>query len=326
LLGSKWAKNNSSNVMWYVFKRSPAIILAVLFPSVFLFFFRTIISDSWKKKIAPIARYCRWRLLRQQDIQTIVSTQYTDDAVDVSIIIPNFNYNNFIPKAIHSAFNTADHALNEGITTEVIVVDDNSDDGSRATIESIIKARSKPAKAIFLKSNCGLSNARNTGMQASNGELLLFLDSDNWLNDNAVTSLCASMKDKKAAASYGKIQTWHLKSGKKGVVFSDQPYNLERLLTRGNYIDAMAMYRKKTLVSLGGFSTRLQLFSWCYEDYELWVRIGTYGHSVINIPDIIGEYLFKEDSLITKARGDKAFTTKLIRLQARSRMLFRKFK
>ena len=310
--------------MWKVIKDSPAIFLAVFFPKAFLVLYKSILPDRWAKKTTPIARYCRSRLLKPKDIRTIANPHHADNLAHVAIVIPNYNYNNFISKAIGSAFEAAEEALKHGIKTEVIIVDDNSNDGSRTTIEHVIHERDIPAKALFLKSNCGLSNARNTGMNASHAEFLLFLDSDNWLTKDAVILLYNALKGNTSTACFGRIRTWHHKNGKQGEDFSAQPYDLNRLLTKENYIDAMAMFRKKKLAAIGGFSTSLQLISWGYEDYAMWIKLGTSGHSVTNISDVIGDYLFKDDSLVNLASADRRFTLKWLKYRGRIRLVTRK--
>ena len=85
----------------------------------------------------------------------------------VSIIINNYNYERFLAEAI-------DSALNQTYTNiEVIVVDDGSTDNSRNVI-SAYGTRIVP----ILKSNGGQISALNAGVEASQGEIIFFLDAD----------------------------------------------------------------------------------------------------------------------------------------------------
>jgi glycosyltransferase involved in cell wall biosynthesis len=303
-------------------KRLPVIFLALIAPSVFLWLYKQL-PRRLSKKMTPYARYCRSRLLRQDNIEILYNKPHNGKVVDVSIIIPNFNYARFISTAIHSAEEAAKHAQDSGISTEIIIVDDGSQDSSRETIQREINSLLTPSIAFFVPLNCGLSKARNIGIEASKGKFVLLLDSDNWLTNNAVIDLFKAIEHTNAAAVFGKIQTRNVETNQQGMVFSKEPYDLERLLNRGNYIDAMAMYRQRTLESLGGFSEKLQLFSWCYEDYEMWVRLGSSGHSVLNINEFIGEYLVKGDSLIMQAVGEKQGVFRLIQYQGKARLFIR---
>ena len=91
----------------------------------------------------------------------------------VSVIIPTFNREKYITKAIESVLAQTYKDY------EVIVVDDGSKDNTK---ESLKKCESK-IQYIY-QSNCGVSAARNTGIKHACGEWLAFLDSvDEWKGD-----------------------------------------------------------------------------------------------------------------------------------------------
>jgi glycosyltransferase involved in cell wall biosynthesis len=91
----------------------------------------------------------------------------------VSVLIDNYNYAQFIREAIDSALSQTYKPI------EVIVVDDGSQDDSREVIESY-GDRIIP---IF-KQNGGQSSAFNAGFSVSQGEIICFLDADDyWLPD-----------------------------------------------------------------------------------------------------------------------------------------------
>ncbi len=88
----------------------------------------------------------------------------------VSVIINNYNYGRFLKEAIDSALNQT------YLNTEVIVVDDGSTDNSREIIADY-GDRIIPV----LKENGGQASAFNAGFNASQGEVIIFLDSDDML-------------------------------------------------------------------------------------------------------------------------------------------------
>lgn len=92
----------------------------------------------------------------------------------VSVIVPNYNYADFIGKTLESV-------LNQTYTdTEIIVVDDCSTDDSR----SIVRSYGEKVRLVEQKENQGVSNARNRGVAESEGEYIAFLDADDiWLPD-----------------------------------------------------------------------------------------------------------------------------------------------
>src|SRR5688572_19409564 len=96
----------------------------------------------------------------------------------VSVIINNYNYGRFLVFAIDSALNQTHKNV------EVIVVDDGSTDGSR----EIIMGYERQVKSIF-KENGGQASALNKAYEISNGDIILFLDSDDGLACTAVENI-----------------------------------------------------------------------------------------------------------------------------------------
>lgn len=96
----------------------------------------------------------------------------------VSIIINNYNYEKFLNYSIESSLNQVYESL------EVIVVDDGSTDSSRQIIESY-------GDRIFpiFQENGKQGSALNAGFANSNGELILFLDADDYLLPHAVETI-----------------------------------------------------------------------------------------------------------------------------------------
>lgn len=103
----------------------------------------------------------------------------------VSIIINNYNYDRFIAQAIDSALNQT------YLHIEVIVVDDGSTDKSRDII-----AEYGDRILPILQANGKQGAAFNNGFAASKGEIILFLDSDDYLFPFAVERIVAAWRPK----------------------------------------------------------------------------------------------------------------------------------
>ncbi len=101
----------------------------------------------------------------------------------VSIIVNNYNYGRFIGEAIDSALNQTYP------NTEVVVVDDGSTDESREVISQY-----KDRIISVLKENGGQASAFNVGLSTSHGDIIIFLDSDDYLFPNAVEEVVAAWK------------------------------------------------------------------------------------------------------------------------------------
>ena len=100
----------------------------------------------------------------------------------VSIIINNYNYGFFIAEAIQSALGQSYQNI------EIIVVDDGSTDQSPEVIRSYQKRYPGRIRAI-MKDNGGQASAMNVGFKNSNGEIVCFLDSDDYWFGNKIESI-----------------------------------------------------------------------------------------------------------------------------------------
>lgn len=103
----------------------------------------------------------------------------------VSIIIPVFNVENYIEKCIKSI------AQQKYKNFECIVVDDGSPDKSIEIVKSLVKNDSR--FIIITKENGGLSSARNEGIENATGEYILFVDSDDYIDTDLLSTTVSSI-------------------------------------------------------------------------------------------------------------------------------------
>ena len=131
------------------------------------------------------------------------------DYKKISIIIPCYNCENWLERSLNSLINqTCDNF-------EIIFIDDGSKDNSSETAKKIL-SKSNIQYKIIKKKNEGVSVARNVGIENSNGEILYFLDSDDYVEDtlcetiietvekNDVDIMFFKYKSKKKFADYNK--------------------------------------------------------------------------------------------------------------------------
>lgn len=99
----------------------------------------------------------------------------------VSVIIPAYNVEKYISKGIESVINQTYKNL------EIIIVDDGSTDNTYNIVKKIAN-RDRRIK-VFQKINGGVSSARNLGLRVANSKYVIFLDSDDWLEEDAIEYL-----------------------------------------------------------------------------------------------------------------------------------------
>ena len=101
----------------------------------------------------------------------------------ISILINNYNYRAFVGRAIESALNQR-HA-----DVEVIVVDDGSTDGS----QDVIDGYGDRVLAVMQR-NGGQGAAYNSGFALATGDVVIFLDADDWLYPEATERIAAAWR------------------------------------------------------------------------------------------------------------------------------------
>lgn len=107
--------------------------------------------------------------------------------VNISVIVPVYKVEIYIEKCIHSLLAQTFNNF------EIILIDDQSPDRSIHLAEEILKNQTRVHYKIISKGkNEGLSAARNTGIENSDGEYLLFIDSDDWIEKETLQKLFES--------------------------------------------------------------------------------------------------------------------------------------
>lgn len=104
----------------------------------------------------------------------------------VSIIVPIYNVEEYLPKCFESLLNQTYKNI------EILAVNDGSPDNSQKIIDDY--AAQDERIISLMKTNGGLSDARNYAMPHASGEYFFFLDSDDYLELDAIEKLVSAAK------------------------------------------------------------------------------------------------------------------------------------
>lgn len=184
----------------------------------------------------------------------MISTKKNDPLV--SIIIPCFNREKYISDAINSCLRQSYKNI------EIIVVDDGSTDDS----VELIKSKYLNKLKLIVQKNRGSASARNTGLKASKGKFIIFLDSDDWLSDNLVEAHVNTLHkwpnvDICCADSVA-VKNNNTLSEVKRSIWPTSPSNPIRLfLLKPPPFPACEIYRKSTIIKHGGFDEQMRAFT-----------------------------------------------------------------
>jgi len=212
-------------------------------------------------------------------------SEHTDTSVDrglISVVMPCFNGQAFVEQAVRSALGQ-DYG-----NVELIVVDDGSTDGSRATLARL--AAEHPGRMTVLhQQNQGPYPARNAALKQAHGTLIAFLDADDYWAEDCLRKLHAALQSSGADLAYCGWQNFG--NGAPGTA----PY----IPPRYEAEDAVALFlkgcpwpihaalaRRRVLERINGFSERM--FS--SMDYDLWLRMLAVTTKMVQVPEVLAYY------------------------------------
>lgn len=191
----------------------------------------------------------------------------------VSVIIPTYREEENIERCLKSVKNQDF----EGDKIEIIVVDSNSHDKTRAI------AKKYADKVVNIKGR-GVSKARNVGAQKAKGEILLFLDADTLLDSRFIAEMYESFADSNVVCISGTVAGLE-RLGIIGDLFKFFHYSLM------NKVAALTAHfgfpffptvcfacRKLVFHAIGGFDEGLAIA----EDLVLSRRMGQVGKCLVN--------------------------------------------
>ena len=111
----------------------------------------------------------------------------------ISVIIPVYNVEKYLMRCVDSVINQTYKNL------EIILVNDGSTDSSGILCDEL--AKNDDRIKVIHKENGGLSDARNTGEQESKGDYIIYIDSDDYVHVDMISSLYEQIRYENADVS-----------------------------------------------------------------------------------------------------------------------------
>lgn len=215
---------------------------------------------------------------------------------DVSVIIPVYNSIATIERSLAST-------LDQNVPMEVILIDDNSQDGSLQHIEFLITQYPGNYKVLQTDKNLGASGARNLGIASASGDYIAFLDADDlWLPGKLHKQLAIMKADPSTAlvtcdslkvTPFGEIKN---RSSHQNKVPINGPDAWKTLLSY-NFIPTPTVLTRTDLVrQANGFDINLKIG----EDLNLWITIAKLG-SIQVVSEVLVHYFDTAGSLMKQS-------------------------
>jgi len=194
----------------------------------------------------------------------------------VSVIVPCYNYANYLPQAIASLIGgSTDLGVWEAPgqtfqSFEVVIVDDASPDNTQE-IARRLADRSKGIRYVRLAKNKGTAGAINEGVKRAFGEYIHVLSADDLRRPFTLERLLAGCKDRNKLVAYGNLDIF--RNGKVIKRIKLKPYDFDRLLHK-NMMPAGIMYPREAWKEVGGYPESM---SDGREDWAFNIALGIRG-------------------------------------------------
>jgi glycosyltransferase involved in cell wall biosynthesis len=197
----------------------------------------------------------------------------------VSVVMPVYNGAKYLRQALDSALAQIYAPL------EVIAVDDGSTDESAEILEAY-----RPRVVTLRQANAGVSAARNAGIRAARGELIAFLDQDDWwLREKVSRQVALFSADDRLGLAHTAFEQFSTRQN----AFVPTPYDTrhspllngdcyEQLLLGNAIFNSTVMIRASVLARSGVFNTAMT-GNTC-QDYDLWLRVARH-YPLAYLPD-----------------------------------------
>lgn len=230
----------------------------------------------------------------------------------VTIAIPNWNHEMFLPRSISSALSAREDLRRHGVAAEILVVDDASRDGSPTLLRQLEALHYDDGlRVLALRDNVGVGGVRNLALRLATFRFVAFLDADNEIVATNLYHFLRSIRHTAATAVYGNVLRLEGADGEVSVLSNE---SFQTRIFRGNYVDACALYDRQHLIDCGGFEA--DQASPIVEDWELWQHLAALGRRIVEVPLAFAVYHDLPQSRV------KAFTRDIERARERSERIF----
>lgn len=213
----------------------------------------------------------------------------------ISVIVPVYKVPDYLDICVQSIVDSDYKNL------EILLVDDGSPDNCGEMCEEWAK-KDERIKVIH-KENGGLSDARNYGIEASTGEILSFIDSDDWIEPDMFSKLMSTMEETGADYCACNIYNYYESTGL-------EDYSTRRDYFVGGSEEAIGRLYDDAKFPNSTWCKLVKKEAWgdlrfpvgkLYEDGFITYLIIDKAEKIAQIPDPLYHYRIREGSIMTSA-------------------------
>lgn len=205
----------------------------------------------------------------------------------VTVVVTVYNHEQYISECLTSIFKQTYQNI------ELIIMNDGSTDQSEKVIKELLPESPFQYTKYVYQRNSGLVFARNNSFSYIKGDFLLFVDSDNFLDEDYIESLLKGLKETDGDIAYGNLYD----PDKKELFLKSETFSLEKYLF-GNYIDSCSLIRTSVI---GEARYDAELNRKKLEDYDFFLQLIINNHAKpIYCSEVKLNYRVLENSLSRK--------------------------
>ena len=212
----------------------------------------------------------------------------------ISIIVPFYNVEQYIDRCIQSLITQTYRNI------EILLVDDCSPDNTLEIAKKYTKTDAR-IKILQYEKNRGLGGARNYGIQNANGEYVLFVDSDDYIEANTIERLYEKAKNNNLCV----LEANYLKEGESNTeILPIRDYFVNKVLSGKEYWESIPIapvvawnkFYKLSFLKENNIAFKLRKF----EDVAFTAEVFMQAKRVMNIDFPFYHYIVRENSIMTE--------------------------
>ncbi len=183
----------------------------------------------------------------ESELEQYIKFNLNNDIL-VSVIVPIYNVSEYLVKCVNSIRTQSYRNL------EIILINDGSIDNSLQICERLSKLDNRIK--LINQNNKGLAETRNVGIENSSGEYITFIDSDDFIENDMVSTLLANALEYNADVSHGRAilhtrngRIFGVKEKEKEVIYLENQEEILDAYTKGQISIAAwdKLYKKSSL-------------------------------------------------------------------------------
>lgn len=255
-------------------------------------YYKALISNMFRSSTESRARIdaYRWNMknkaktLEKRETVMSLGDSYVKNLpsgsnTDVTVIIPCYNYGNYVGEAIDSVLNQT------LLPNRIIVIDDGSTDNS---LEVIKGYANNPIVEIVDKPNEGVIKTKNLGLKMVTTYWVLFFDADDLMLPSYLEEMVKVGKEARVDVVYSDMKLFD--SEGKTSIFSAGNFSIGRLIRR-NFIHNSALIKTTMARIVNGYKLEMKDG---LEDWELYLSMAEAGAKFAHMPQPL--FLYRQHS------------------------------